>query len=157
MAKTITLNASPTWPGVKDDYSLRYEGHAIGRIRRAEKTWEWQITIPMAMPTWASGSGASLDECRQAFAAAWGRFLKETNPARLERAWELQRSVEARQQRMEAAAQGALPRFQSIPLRGAFRAATMSLLSIGNWPTGRVVMYEGRASALALHLDWGRI
>jgi hypothetical protein len=101
MAKTITLNASPTWPGVKDDYILRYEDHAIGRIRRAEKTWEWQITIPMAMPTWASGSAASLDECRQAFAAAWGRFIKETNPARLERAWELNRAAEQRRQQIE--------------------------------------------------------
>ena len=27
MARTITLNASPTWSGVKDDYVLRYEGH----------------------------------------------------------------------------------------------------------------------------------
>jgi hypothetical protein len=102
MAKTITLNANPTWPGIKDDYSLRYEGHQIGRIRRAEHAWEWQITVPMAMPTWASGSTASLDECRQAFAAAWGRLLKETNPARLERAWDLERAAEQRKQRMEA-------------------------------------------------------
>jgi hypothetical protein len=33
---------------------------------------------------------------------AWGRFLKETSPERLERAWELDRAVAARQQRMEA-------------------------------------------------------
>jgi hypothetical protein len=102
MAKTITLNARPTWPGVKDDYILRYEDHEIGRIRRAESAWEWQITVPMAMPIWASGSTASLDECRQAFAAAWGRFLKETSPARLERAWDLNLAVEQRKQQMEA-------------------------------------------------------
>lgn len=102
MAKTITLNASPTWPGVTDDYTLRYEGHQIGRIRRAEKAWEWQITVPMAMPTWASGSTASLDACRQAFAAAWGRLLKETSPERLERAWDLDRAAGQRQQRVEA-------------------------------------------------------
>lgn len=107
MAKTVTLNASPTWPGVKDDYILRYEIHEIGRIRRAEKAWEWQITIPMAMPVWASGNGASLDECRQAFAAAWGRFLKETSPARLERAWDLNRAAEQRKQQLEANKGGA--------------------------------------------------
>ncbi len=80
MAKSITLNASPTWSGVNDDYVLRYEGHAIGRIRWAETAWEWHITIPMAVPEWASGSADNLDECRKAFAAAWGRFLNETSP-----------------------------------------------------------------------------
>src|ERR1700710_401680 len=106
MAQTITLNASPTWPGVKDDYMLRHEGHEIGRIRRAEAAWEWQIAIPMAMPAWARGSAASLDECRQAFAAAWGRFLKETSPDRLERAWELDRAAKQRQQQAEATKPG---------------------------------------------------
>jgi hypothetical protein len=100
MAKTITLNASPTWFGVKDDYVLRYEEHVIGRIRLAETAWEWHITVPMAMPAWASGHADSLDECKRAFAAAWGRFLSETSPTRLERAWELDRAAEARQQRM---------------------------------------------------------
>jgi hypothetical protein len=100
MAKTITLNASPTWSGVTDDYLLRYEGHVIGRVRLAETAWEWHITVPMAMPAWAGGSAGSLDECGRAFAAAWARFLQETSPARLERAWELQRAAEARRQRM---------------------------------------------------------
>ena len=100
MAKMITLNASPTWSGVKDDYVLRYEGYVIGRVRLAETVWEWHITVPMAMPAWASGSADNLDECKKAFAGAWGRFLNETSPARLERAWELERAVEARQQRM---------------------------------------------------------
>jgi hypothetical protein len=99
MAKAISLNASPTWSGVKDDYVLRYERHTIGRIRRAETAWEWHISIPMAVPDWASGSADNLDECRKAFAAAWGRFLNETSPARLERAWELQRAAEARRPR----------------------------------------------------------
>ena len=40
---------------------------------------------------------------KRAFAAAWGRLLKETSPARLERAWELERAVEARQRRLEMA------------------------------------------------------
>lgn len=102
MAKTIMLNASPTWAGVKDDYALRYDGHVIGRIRSAEKAWEWHITIPMAMPAWAQGSESSLEEAKRAFAAAWGRFLGETAPERLARAWELERAVEARRQRMEA-------------------------------------------------------
>ena len=101
MAKTITLNASPTWPDVKNDYILRYDGHAIGRIRLDQGAWEWQITIPMTMPTWASGTAESLEGSKRAFAAAWGRVLSETSPARLERAWELNRAVEARQQRIE--------------------------------------------------------
>jgi hypothetical protein len=63
--------------------------------------WEWQITIPMAMPEWACGTTISLDESKRAFAAAWGRLLQETSVARLERAWELGRAVEARQRRME--------------------------------------------------------
>jgi hypothetical protein len=100
MARTITLNARPTWDGVKDDYVLVYQGHLIGRIRFAETAWEWQINVPMAMPTWARGRSNNLDEGKRAFAEAWGRFLNETSPERLERAWELERAVEARQQRM---------------------------------------------------------
>lgn len=104
MAKTITLNASLTWPDVKNDFVLRYEGHAIGGIRLDENIWAWHITIPMAMPAWASGTTDSLEESKKAFAAAWGRLLNETSPERLERAWELERAVEARQQqRLETA------------------------------------------------------
>ena len=103
MVKTITLNASPTWPDVKNDYGLRYEGHAIGRIRLDEGTWQWQITIPMAIPTWARGTADSLEGSKRAFASAWGRFLNETKPERLERAWELERAAEARHQRLEMA------------------------------------------------------
>jgi hypothetical protein len=102
MAKTITLNASPSWPGAKNDFTLRYEQHSIGRIRLAETGWEWQITVPMAMPPWAQGVSANLDDARKAFGMAWGRLLKETSPARLERAWELARAAAARQQRLEA-------------------------------------------------------
>lgn len=103
MVKTITLNATPTWPDVKNDFVLRYDGHAIGRIRLDGSAWEWQITIPMAMPAWANGTADSLDACKRAFAAAWGRLLNETSPDRLERAWELERAAEARQRRTEMA------------------------------------------------------
>jgi hypothetical protein len=103
MATTITLNASPTWAGIKDDYLLRYEGHLIGRIRLAESEWQWEITIPMEMPNWAQGSSKDVDGCRKAFADAWGRFLRETSPARLERAWELERGAAARHERLQAA------------------------------------------------------
>ena len=102
MAKTITLNASPTWHGAKNDFVLRQEQNSVGRIRLAETAWEWQITVPMAMPPWAQGVSASLDDARKAFGLAWGRLLKETNPERLERAWELARAAEARQKRLEA-------------------------------------------------------
>ena len=103
MAKSIILNASPSWPGAKNDYVLRYEQHTVGRIRLAETAWKWQITVPMAMPPWAEGSSDTLEEAKKAFALAWGRLLKETSPERLARAWELELAVEARQQRMEAA------------------------------------------------------
>lgn len=107
LGKTVTLNASPKWPDVKNDYVVRYEGHLIGRIRLAGEpratTWEWSITVPMAMPGWANGSAESRDACMKDFTAAFQRFLKETDPARLERAWELERAVAARHQRRRAA------------------------------------------------------
>ena len=106
MAKTITLNASSSWPGAKNDYVLRHEQNAVGRIRLAETAWEWQITVPMAMPPWAQGVSPSLDDARKAFAMAWGRLVKETPPARLERAWDLMRAAEARRQQLESAGEG---------------------------------------------------
>jgi hypothetical protein len=104
VAKAIALKASLKWPDVKDDYLVRYDGHLIGRLRLgddryAQGTWEWSITIPMAMPDWANGSAENRDACMKDFTAAWGRFLKETDPARLDRAWELERAFAARQQR----------------------------------------------------------
>lgn len=104
MARTITLNSRPTWPDVKDDYVLRYEGHLIGRIRFADAVWQWQINIPMALPPWAQGSTSSLDDARKALAVAWGRLLAETSPERLERAWDIERTAEARFRRTEASA-----------------------------------------------------
>jgi hypothetical protein len=62
VAKTITLNASPKWPDVKDDYIVRYDGHLVGRMRLAGEryaqgtTWGWRITDAMAMPASANGS-----------------------------------------------------------------------------------------------------
>jgi len=104
VAKTITLKANLKWPDVKDDYVVRYDGHLIGRIRLGDQryeqgTWEWSITVPMAMPDWANGSAESRDACMKDFTAAWGRFPRETDPARLERAWELERAFAARLQR----------------------------------------------------------
>jgi hypothetical protein len=104
VAKPITLKASLKWPDVKDDYVVHYEGHLIGRIRfgdpRYEQgTWEWNLTVPMAMPDWANGTAENRDACMKDFTAAWGRFLKETDPARLERARELERAAAVRHQR----------------------------------------------------------
>lgn len=105
MAKPIPLKASLKWPDVKDDYVVRYDGHLVGRIRLGGEhyaqgtNWEWSITVPMAMPDWANGSAESRDACMKDFTAAWGKLLKETDPKRLERAWELERAFEARQQR----------------------------------------------------------
>jgi hypothetical protein len=99
---SIRLSASPTWPGVQDDFTLRCEGHIFGRVRlagdacSAEAVWEWQITVPMEMPEWARGSAGSREECVVGFAIALGRLLAETSPERLERAWDLERAAEAR-------------------------------------------------------------
>jgi len=100
-AKPITLKASLKWPDVKDDYVVHYEGHLIGRIRLGDPryeqgTWEWSITVPMAMPDWANGTAENRDACMKDFTAAWGRFLKEADRARLERAWKLERAAAAR-------------------------------------------------------------
>lgn len=103
MTRTITLSAGLTWPGVKNDFMLRHDGLATGRIRLDEGTWTWQITVPMTMPLWTTGTADSLEESKRAFAAAWGRLLSETSVERLERAWDLVRAVEARQQRRDAA------------------------------------------------------
>ena len=105
LGKTVTLKASLKWPEVNDDYVVHYDGHLIGRIRLGGEryaqgtTWDWSITVPMAMPDWASATAESRDVCMKDFTAAWGRFLKETSPARLERAWELERAFAARHQR----------------------------------------------------------
>ncbi len=103
--KPIALNASLKWPDVKDDYVVRYDGHVVGRMRLGGErhaqgtTWEWSITVPMAMPVWANGTAESRDACMKDFTAAWGRFLKETSPERLDRAWKLERAFAARHQR----------------------------------------------------------
>jgi hypothetical protein len=103
---SIRLNASLTWHEVQDDFTLRYEGHVVGRIRlagdasSADSLWEWQITFPMEMPKWARGSAGSREECFEAFAIALGRFLAETSTERLERAWDLERGAEARRNKL---------------------------------------------------------
>ena len=106
MTKQIILNASPKWPDVKDDFIIRQEGHVVGRMRLGGEryshgnTWEWSITIPMEMPVWTSGSAEGRDACMKAFTAAWARLVKETNPARMKRAFELERAFEARKKQM---------------------------------------------------------
>jgi hypothetical protein len=102
MSSKITINAQPRWPDVNDDYAVQFEGHSIGRVRLDGLNWVWSITIPMALPEWAEGTAASRDEGFRALAAAWGRLLAQTNPERLQRAWELERAFEARQQRTAA-------------------------------------------------------
>jgi hypothetical protein len=76
MAKTKPLHASLKWPGVKDDYVVRYDGHLVGRIRLGGEryshgtTWEWSISVPMEMPVWANGSAKSRDAGMKDFTAA---------------------------------------------------------------------------------------
>jgi hypothetical protein len=98
MSPKITINAQPRWPNVNDDYAVQFEGHSIGRVRLDGTIWLWSITIPMALPEWAEGSAASRDEGFKALGAAWGRLLAQTSPERLQRAWELEKAFEARQQ-----------------------------------------------------------
>ena len=62
-----------------------------------------KISILLASLVFSSSrytATASSSECKKAFAKAWGRLLNETSAERLERAWELERAVQARQQRM---------------------------------------------------------
>src|SRR3954469_4849591 len=94
----ITINAQPRWPDVNDDYAVQFEGHSIGRVRLDGTGWVWSIAIPMALPQWAEGTAASRDEGFKALAAAWGRLLAQTDRARLQRAWELEKAFEVRQQ-----------------------------------------------------------
>jgi hypothetical protein len=106
MAKPISLNVTLKWPDVQDDYVVRYEGHLVGRIRLGGErymhgtTWEWSITVPMAMPVWANGTAESRDASIKDFSVAWGRLLEATPPERLARALELERASVARQQTM---------------------------------------------------------
>ncbi len=52
--------------------------------------------IPMGLPAWASGAARDRDTAVKAFSAAWGRLLNETQPERLQRAWELQGAAQSR-------------------------------------------------------------
>jgi hypothetical protein len=105
-SQSIQLNASLTWHDVQDDFTLRYEGHIVGRIRlaadacSADSLWEWQINVPMEMPDWARGSAGSREECVVAFAVALGRLLAERSTERLDRAWDLERAAEARRSKL---------------------------------------------------------
>jgi hypothetical protein len=102
MSAKITINAQPRWPDVNDDYAVQFEGHSIGRVRLDGSNWVWSITIPMALPEWAEGTAASRDEGFKALASAWGRLLAQTDPARLRRAWELEKAFDARRQKTAA-------------------------------------------------------
>jgi hypothetical protein len=110
MPTKITIDARPRWPDVRDDFVVEFEGHSIGRVRLDGTHWVWSITIPMALPDWAEGTAASRDDGFKTLANAWSRFLTQTSPERLQRAWELEKAFEARQQRIAtAASEGAQP------------------------------------------------
>lgn len=103
MSAKLTIDASPRWPDVRDDYAVRFQGHSIGRVRLDAAGWVWSITIPMALPDWAEGVTASRDDSLKALASAWGRLLSQTGPERLQRAWDLEKAFETREQKMSAA------------------------------------------------------
>lgn len=102
MEKKITLSAQLKWPGVPDDYIVRFDGHVVGRIRRNSAhdpnpgQWTWALTVPMLLPDWARGDGGDRDESMRALAMAWQRILVETSPQRLARLWEFASAAEQR-------------------------------------------------------------
>ncbi|MGY8637438.1 hypothetical protein RAD15_33710 [Bradyrhizobium sp. 14AA] len=98
----ITLSIRPKWPEIADHYAVWSQGREIGKIRHAldasgpHHSWEWFILIPMGLPAWTSGAAQDRDTAIKAFSAAWGRLLKETQPERMQRAWELGRAAQLR-------------------------------------------------------------
>src|SRR3954466_9407840 len=98
MSTRISIDAAPRSPDVRDDYAVHFQGHSIGRVRRDQGGWVWCVTIPMAVPDWAEGTAASRDDAFKALGSAWGRLLAQTSPERLERACELKKAFELRQQ-----------------------------------------------------------
>jgi hypothetical protein len=79
-AMTITL--TPTviaGDRLADDYVVRDDGRDIGRIRKTtlsnnREVWDWMINIPLPIPAWCHGSKPKLDEAKDAFKAACGKF-----------------------------------------------------------------------------------
>ncbi len=100
MSARITINAQLRWPDVKDDYVVQFDGHSIGRVRLDGTSWVWSITVPMGLPEWAEGAAESRDQSFKTLAAAWSKLLTHTSPDRLQRAWDLEKAFEARQQKM---------------------------------------------------------
>ncbi|WP_018646322.1 hypothetical protein [Bradyrhizobium huanghuaihaiense] len=97
-----TLSIRPKWPEIADHFAVWSQGREIGRIRHArdangpDRSWEWFVVIPMGLPAWASGAAQDRDAAIKAFSAAWGRLLKETQPERMQRAWELHGAAQSR-------------------------------------------------------------
>src|SRR3954453_6427742 len=98
MSAKLTIDASPRSPDVTDDYAVHFQGHFIGRVRLDPGGWVWNITIPMALPDWAEGTAISRDEGFKALASAWGKLIGQTSSERLQRAWELEKAFENREQ-----------------------------------------------------------
>lgn len=96
MAKAISIEARLRWPGVKDDYTVFYEGHAIGSIRRSGPGFVWSISVAMALPDWADAVAPNFGDGMKGLADAWARLLRETSPDRLQRAWEFEKAAQAR-------------------------------------------------------------
>jgi hypothetical protein len=107
VGNSITLNIRPKWPDVANDYLAWCDGREVGRIRLASDTatpgaaWEWYITIPMAVPEWGNGVAGSREAAIKDFSSAWGRLLRETPQAQLQRVWEFERAAQSRLARKE--------------------------------------------------------
>jgi hypothetical protein len=99
--RKITLNVQNKWPGVPDDYVIRFDGHEIGRLRRDSPSggsdgWSWMLTVTMMLPDWTRGTSTDRDSGLRELAKSWQRLLAETDPQRIERLWELERTAEMR-------------------------------------------------------------
>ena len=73
----------------QNDYSVREDGQAIGRIRYAsERTpgiWIWHVQVNIPGPPF--GSATSLDEAKQNFRTAWLAFKEKHGPEKLAAAY----------------------------------------------------------------------
>jgi len=82
----------------QDDYLVRYDGHLIGRIRLGDQRYEPRdVGVEYRHSDGDAGLGEGSAEkprwLQKDFHRGLGRLLKETDPVRLERAWELDRAL----------------------------------------------------------------
>ena len=72
-----------------NDYAVREDGRAIGRIRYAKERspgiWLWQVTVTVPGPPF--GDANSIDEAKARFRIAWEAFKVKVGPDALAQAF----------------------------------------------------------------------